>query len=87
MKIWSFIKWRWQKWERWQKLWIISAWFFGAGMSASEAYKLYLLAVPLTIFFFYVGKWWIWDPIKESYQEYQKEQQGLFDTIKHSDSK
>ena len=87
MKIWSFIKWRWQKWERWQRVWVVAFFFLGAGVGAKQPAQTVLLAIPVGIFFFYLGKWWIWDPVKESYQEYQKEQQGLFDTIKHSDSK
>lgn len=52
-EIFRFIKWQWQKFETWQKLWIIGAWFFGASLTANEPLKIYLLAVPIFILFFF----------------------------------
>ena len=87
MDILGWLRWQWRKWETWQKFWIVGFFFFGAGVSASEEYKPYVFAIPVSIFFFYTGKWWVWEPIKESYENYQKERQGLFDTIKNSHEK
>lgn len=80
----NFIRWQWQKFERWQKLWIIGCVFFGAGMTAPDSVRNYLIAVPIAIFFIYTFKWWIWEPTIASWESYKKEKAQLFDTIKDS---
>lgn len=85
MKIWSFLKWRWQKYERWQKWWMVGFFFLGAGIGQPEPIKYYLWAIPICIFFFYTGKWWIWDSIRDSYREYQKEKEDLITLIKSTE--
>ena len=87
MDILGWLRWQWRKWETWQKVWMVGFFFFGAGVNAEQPFKTVLWAIPAGIFFFYLGKWWIWEPIKESYENYQKERQGLFDTIKNSHEK
>ena len=77
-----FIKWQWRKWEFWQKCFIFGAFFFGMGLGLPQPYRTYGMAVPLIIFFVSTFKWWIFDPMMESWRTYKKEKQNLFDTIK-----
>ena len=81
----NFIKWQWSKWELWQKGYIFGAFFLGAGAVAPEPYRLYLFAIPVFMFFFWTGKWCIWDQVRASWDNYQAEKQKLFSTIKESD--
>jgi hypothetical protein len=45
---------------------------------------MYLFSIPMIMAFLWTGKWWIWDQVKESWNKYQTEKQGLFTTIKDS---
>ena len=87
MELIRFLRWQWNKWEPWQKLWIIGAGFFGAGVAADEPLKFYFLAIPITIMFVCSFKWFVWEPMIKSWSSYKEEKQNLFETIKTSDQK
>ena len=84
MELFRFLKWQWNKFDLWQKWYLTGAAFFGAGITASENVRYYLLAVPVGIALYYIGKCVIYDSIVESYQKYKQEKQSLFETIKTS---
>jgi hypothetical protein len=81
----DFILWQWNKWEFWQKCFVVGAFFFGLGLGLPEPYGHYVLALPVTAWFVAVGKWWIWNPLKDNWAAYKKEKRELFSTIKESD--
>ena len=56
--------------------------FAGAGLMAPRPYNIVMIAVPATMFFLAVGKWWIWDQAVESWNNYKKEKRELFETIR-----
>ncbi len=87
MKIWSFIKWQWNKWETWQKWFVFMAFLFGIGIGSNSFFSQVCLYFSLSIFFFFVTKWWIVEPARRSWEEFKNEQNSLFDTIKDSDKK
>jgi hypothetical protein len=82
----DFVKWQWSKFEGWQKCWIISSAFFGAAMVSEPPYVFYLSLVPMTVIFGFLTKWLIWDGTKSQWQKYKKEKEGLFDTIRDSET-
>ena len=82
----NFIRWQWNKWELWQKGYIVGAFFAGTGMFAPKPYDLYLFAIPMIILFVWCTKWMVWDQLKESWNKYQTEKRELFSTIKKSDT-
>lgn len=77
----NFIKWQWNKWEFWQKSFIVSSAFFGAGISADRPYSIYLFMVPTLVVFAWMTKWMIWDGTKTAWNNYKKEKAELFKTI------
>lgn len=81
----DFIKWQWNKWELWQKGYIVGAFFAGAGVFAPKPYDFYLFAIPMIILFVWCTKWMVWDQLRESWNKYQTEKRELFPTIKKSD--
>lgn len=85
MKIWSFIKWKWNKWETWQKWWIVMFFLFGCGLGANSLFAKICLGLSLSIFVYFITKWWIVDPILNSWREFKQERDGLFSVIKDSD--
>ena len=81
----NFLKWQWQKFEFWQKCFVISSFFMGAGIAAPESVRHLLLAVPLIVVFGFMTKWFIWDGIHSSWVKYKEERNSLLTTIKQSD--
>lgn len=45
-----------------------------------------LSLLGIFIVFGYATKWFVWEPLCESWQRYQRQRLELFDTIKRSDS-
>ncbi len=80
----DFIVWQWNKWQTWQKGYIIGAFMLGAGVVAPRPYDLYLFAVPMIMLFVWTGKWWVWDQLMESWNKYKTEKRELFTNIKDS---
>jgi Sec-independent protein secretion pathway component TatC len=80
-EVFYFLLWQWRKWEFWQKGWIVCAFVFGAGVSASEPYKPYLIGVPLLFIFSYMLKWMFWDGVRDSWLRYQKEKRQVVDIL------
>ena len=87
MNIISFLKWRWNKWERWQRIWVVGLTFFVASVltNKNEQISMLLMAVPAGIFIFYTGKWMVWDAIRDSYQEYEQEKKNLVELLKSTE--
>ena len=81
----GWLAWVWRNWETWQRLWVVGAGFAGAGLTASDAARPYLLAVPITIFFVYTFKWAVWDGVRDSWTKYKAHRNQLLTTIKNSE--
>jgi hypothetical protein len=80
----NFIVWQWNKWQTWQKCYIIGAFMLGAGVMAPSPYDKILFAVPMIMLFVWTGKWWVWDQLMESWNKYKTEKRELFTNIKDS---
>ena len=85
MKIFSFIKWQWNRWNIGIKFLIFSILVIIGSVIAPSPIDKYLLGSGLLITLTLQMKWFIWDSIKSSYKKYQEEQQHLFTIIKESD--
>ena len=83
MKIFSFIKWHVRKLTLDLILWGVFCFSVSAYMSTQNQTYLYMMQ-GLFLYGFLKFTWYV---TKESYQKFEKEQQDLFETIKHSDSK
>lgn len=84
-EIFKFLKWQWRKFELWQKTFIFASFVGGASIGAPPEIQFYMLLFPMIVIFGFFTKWIIWDRTVESWNEYKKERDGLFDTIKNSD--
>ena len=83
MEIFRWLSWQWRQFETWQKAWIVGCMFVGASIGTnSERMRMIYLAVPITIFLCYTFKWWIYEPAMNSWKEYKKQKETLFDTIR-----
>lgn len=78
----NFIKWQWNKWEFWQKSFILSSLLFGAGAVAEPPYSIYLFVIPAAVILFWATKWLVWDGTRRAWLDYKKEKADLFHTIR-----
>ena len=83
----GWVKWVWNKQERWQKLWLVAMFFMGAGAGAEGTEQLVLWSIPTAIFGFYITKWAVWDAFQASWAKYKQDRNSLLTTIKTSDVK
>lgn len=81
-EIWLFVKWRWQRFETWQKWYLFGAFLFGFGLGLPDAYSKYVMMIPVFMLMIMFFKWWIWDPTIDSWNRYKKEKEELFEVIK-----
>lgn len=82
----KFLRWGWQRFETWQRVFLaamlvqVTGWFVpgtvGWAMSVSG----------MTVVFGYMLKWFVWDSIKTSWHKYKSERNELLTTIKNSDN-
>jgi hypothetical protein len=82
MEILRYLNWVWRSWELWQKTFVVAMILNLSSLLAPAPYNQYLLMAGILPLFLWTGKWWIWDRAIESYKEYKKQRDGLFDTIK-----
>lgn len=81
----DFAQWQWRRLQTWQRGYLLGALLFGMGLGLPDPYGTYVIAVPVSAWFGFFGKWWVWDPLKASWAKYQTEKRELFSTIKKSD--
>lgn len=81
MKIWSFIKWHARKMTLDMALWMIFCASLSIWANSQNKTFFYISAVIFVYAFCRI----LWDLIKRSYNNFEKEQQSLFETIKSSD--
>lgn len=83
----NFITWGWKKLEVWQKLYVFAMILQIVGWISPNPYSIVFISIGLGIILSTMIKWFIWDSIKTSWKNYNKEKSQLFDTIKQSDLK
>jgi hypothetical protein len=83
-KVFNFIAWKYRQYDIWQKLWFFSCFWLGAYITAEkgsthEQVYQYLFIGSLAVVFF---KWFIWDMVKSSWDDYNKEQEKIVDILR-----
>ena len=81
----GWLMWTWSRQETWQKLWLVAMFFVGMSLGAEGTAKWIILAVPATIWGFYLFKWAVWDAFQSSWAKYKEHRNSLLTTIKTSD--
>jgi hypothetical protein len=87
MKFWPFLKWQWNRMEFWMKSYLFAMTMIGIGVATDNPSSKYFFSLGICILCFWAIKWFIFDEIKRSYDEFKKEQNNLFSQIKNSDNK
>lgn len=87
MNILNFFKWQWDKWQLWQKMYFIAFILLIGGVLRIPIIGEYGLPIAIFILVWYLVKWFVMEPIKNSWKTYNEEKQKLFETIKESDKR
>ena len=78
-----FLKWHWDKWDWSQRIYLVGAGFFGAGLV--DWYQTGQLPwqtqTAFAIWISVLAKWFFWDSTIASWKTYKKEKADLFKTI------
>lgn len=77
-----FIKWQWNKWQFWQKCYMLGAFLMGMSLGMPDPYRTYVMIVPAVMLFATLGKWWVWDGLIDAWNSYKKEKSEMFSVIK-----
>lgn len=78
----SFVKWQWQQWKVWQRVYITAMTCFLIGVFLPGPYNLYVTILPIAVLLVMVAKWGVWDMLQASWCRYKSEKRKLFDVIK-----
>ena len=83
-KIFGFIAWKWRQYDIWQKLWWFACFWLGGWISADKgsAYEQVAQSLFFTSMAIVFFKWFVWDMIKHSWNEYNKEQEEIVRIMK-----
>lgn len=87
MEFFRFLKWHWGSWSWSHRVYVIGAFFVGAGFKDSfqgtgpNTMMMIGFSIWLSIFL----KWFVWDQFWESWAKYRQHRNELFTTIKTSD--
>ncbi len=82
MEILRWLRWQWRQWETWQKCWIFGMFCMGISVGAPNPVDLYFASIGIIMLLGWTFKWWVFDVVKESYNKYKRQRDGLFDKIK-----
>ena len=79
----AFLRWHWDSWTFGQRVYLLGAFFVGAGLKDSLVNGEPSLSVQIgfgiwsTVFL----KWFFWDMFADSWKRFEKERKDLFKTI------
>ena len=82
-KVLAFLRWHWNSWDWTQRIWMLGAGFFGAGISDYWHTKEPGLAlkIALSCWALVFVKWICWDAVRASWKRFENERKDLFTTI------
>jgi hypothetical protein len=84
-EIMGFIQWQWQRWEMWQKIFIVGMVVFVLAAAFPTPYDVYVVLSLSGAVLVWTFKWAVWDNVQASWIKYKQERNSLLTTIKNSD--
>lgn len=87
MEFFRFLKWHWDSWSFSHRVYVIGAFFVGAGIKDSVlgGGPNIMMQIGFAIWFSIFLKWFVWDMFWESWAKYKQDRNSLLTKIKNSD--
>jgi len=86
-ELFGFLKWTWQSWQVWQKMFILAMFLQGLGWGMGGDYGIWVTGVGVAIVFGFMIKWFVLERIQENWTKYKQHRNSLLTTIKTSDER
>lgn len=82
-KFMAFLKWHWDSWDFYQKVWMFGAGFFGAGIADyyTTGQPGTAIKIAFALWALAFVKWFCWDMSVASWKRFETERKDLFKTI------
>ena len=80
----GYLRWVWQSFEFWQKMFILAMLLQGFGWGLGGDQGLWFSGVGMAIVIGYMLKWCVWDQIRSSWAKYRAHRNELLTTIKQA---
>ncbi len=82
-KFMAFLKWHWDSWDFYQKVWMFGAGFFGAGITDyyTTGQPGTAIKIAFALWALAFVKWFFWDMSVASWKRFETERKDLFKTI------
>jgi hypothetical protein len=86
-KVFGFLKWHWDQWTFSHRVYMLGAFCVGCGLP--DAIKgggpNIMMMIGFGFWFLIFLKWFVWEPVQDSWTKYCEQRKSLFTTIKTSD--
>ncbi len=86
MEIVKFLRWQWDKWETWQKIFFAAVILQIISVAVPGIVGIVIWTTGLTVTLCFMIKWFIWDVLRDNYIKYKEDRNKLFGVIKDSDN-
>jgi hypothetical protein len=86
-KVFGFLKWHWDNWSTSHRFYMLAAFLIGCGLKDAITGNgpNILMQAGLAILFAIFVKWFVLEPIRDSWNKYCEQRNSLLNTIKMSD--
>jgi uncharacterized membrane protein len=85
MEILYFLKWQFNKFNFYKKMFVLGCTLFGAALVAPQPYSAFLILSVLSCAVICLLKFVIWNSIRNSWMDYQYEKERLLDILSERD--
>ena len=69
----EFLTWQWNKWQAWQRVYVISMLAVVSGFVLPGIIGALLLVVGISSLMSWLFKWAIWDSVSTAYEDFKRE--------------
>jgi hypothetical protein len=83
-RVWYFLVWQWNQFERWQKFWFLGMFFmgFGAAAQSGSMHEKVAFGISSVIFLSMFLHWVVVEGIGGQWRKFNREQDDIVDILK-----
>jgi len=87
MEVFRFLKWHWDKWSFSHRVYMLGAFCVGCGLpdAVKGSGPNIMMMIGFALWVSIMLKWFVWDSLRDSWDNYRKDRNSLLTAIKDSD--